>query len=161
MVRKAVFPGSFDPITIGHTDLIYRALNHFDEIIIAIGLNSAKKYMAPAEVRMNWLKTVFDGDKRISVMSFEGLTAEFCRTQGASAIIRGLRSAQDYEFEKTIAQLNAQLWGGLETYFLAARPEHSHISSTIVREILQHGGNAAPYLPEVVAQDIKAWSTNQ
>ncbi len=161
MARKAVFPGSFDPITIGHTDLIHRALQHFDEITIAIGLNSSKKYMAPAEVRMNWIKAVFDGDRRITVMTYQGLTADLCRNLGATAIIRGLRTSQDFEFEKTIAQLNAQLWDGLETYFLTARPEHSHISSTIVREILQHGGKAAAYLPEAVAMDIIAWNSNQ
>jgi pantetheine-phosphate adenylyltransferase len=146
-IRRAVFPGSFDPITTGHIDLVRRALPLFDEIIIAIGINSQKQTLFDLEKRRNWILQVFENEPRIKVDSFEGLTVHFCKKAGAHYIIRGLRNASDFDYEKTISQLNHIVGESVETVFLISRPEFSHISSTIVREIIKGGGDASPFLP--------------
>lgn len=148
--RTAVFPGSFDPITIGHTDIIHRALTLFDKVYVAIGHNTNKQSLFTLEQRLAWLKTVFAGEERVVVAHYEGLTVDFCRQHRIGCIVRGLRSGIDFEYERTIAQLNHDLGQGIESVFLAARPEYSHISSTIVREILRHKGDARRFLPEVL-----------
>lgn len=146
-IRRAVFPGSFDPITTGHIDLVKRALPLFDEIIIAIGINSQKQTLFDLEKRRNWILQVFQDEPRIKVDSFEGLTVHFCKRADAHYIIRGLRNASDFDYEKTISQLNHIVGESVETVFLISRPEFSHISSTIVREIIKGGGDASPFLP--------------
>src|SRR5690349_6722954 len=145
--RKAVFPGSFDPITTGHVDLVRRALPLFDEIIVAIGINSQKQTLFEVDQRKQWIEQVFADEPRIRVDVFEGLTVHFCKKVGARYLIRGLRNASDFDYEKTISQLNHIVGGQIETVFLISRPEFSHISSTIVREIIKGKGDARPFLP--------------
>lgn len=156
MEKIAVFPGSFDPITIGHVDLIKRALPLFDQMIIAIGSNSQKKSLFSLEQRMEWLRLVFKDEPKIRVDHYEGLTAHYCEKIGAHYMVRGLRYASDFDYEKTISQLNHIVGHGLETIFLISRPAYSHISSTIVREIIIGKGDASPFLPEEVAADLQS-----
>ncbi|MDP4710822.1 MAG: pantetheine-phosphate adenylyltransferase [Saprospiraceae bacterium] len=156
MEKIAVFPGSFDPITIGHVDLIKRALPLFDQMIIAIGSNSQKKSLFSLEQRMEWLRLVFRDEPKIRVDHYEGLTAHYCEKIGAHYMVRGLRYASDFDYEKTISQLNHIVGHGLETIFLISRPAYSHISSTIVREIIIGKGDASPFLPEEVAADLQS-----
>jgi len=148
--RKAVFPGSFDPITTGHVDLVLRALPLFDEITVAIGVNSQKQTLFSVEERKRWIEKVFEGESRVKVDIFEGLTVHYCKKIDAHYLLRGLRNASDFDYEKTISQLNHIVGEDVETLFLISRPEFSHISSTIVREIIKGGGNAKPFLPDGV-----------
>ena len=148
--KKVVFPGSFDPITTGHVDLVNRALPLFDEIIIAIGINSQKQALFSVEERKRWIQNVFRHEPRVSVDVFEGLTVHYCKKVGARYLLRGLRNASDFDYEKTISQLNHIVGEDIETIFLISKPEFSHISSTIVREIIKGKGNAKPFLPEGV-----------
>lgn len=149
-MKIAVFPGSFDPVTIGHVDLINRAIPLFDRIVVAIGVNSKKQSLFPLETRMQWLKDVFKDHPKIEVGSFEGLTVRFCESIGARYLIRGLRNTSDFDYEKTISQLNHIVGRQIETIFLMSKPEYSHISSTIVREIITYGGDASAFLPPEV-----------
>lgn len=153
MKRKIVFPGSFDPITTGHVDLVKRALDIFDEVIVAVGINSQKKYLYDLETRMDWLADVFADEPRVSADSFEGLTAHYCKKVNANFLLRGLRNASDFDYEKTISQLNHIVGEGLETVFLISAPEYSHISSTIVREIIKGDGDATSFLPPQIKLD--------
>jgi len=148
--KIAVFPGSFDPITIGHLDLVKRAIPFFDEIIVAVGINSQKKYLFPLEKRLEWLEACFASEPNVTVGSFEGLTAHYCTKVKAKYLLRGLRNASDFDYEKTISQLNQIVGDGLETIFLISQPAYSHISSTIVREIIKGDGDATPFLPKEV-----------
>ncbi|MFN4234870.1 MAG: pantetheine-phosphate adenylyltransferase [Bacteroidia bacterium] len=150
MIKKAVFPGSFDPITIGHYSIVERALPLFDEIIIAIGENTNKKYMFSLEQRISHLKQAFGHLEKVSIMSYSGLTINFCRKIKASYILRGLRNPNDFEYEKSIAQMNKSMANDIETIFIVTEPKYSAISSTIVRDILIHGGNAEQFLPKGV-----------
>ena len=150
MKKIAVFPGSFDPITIGHYDLVKRSLPLFDQIIVAVGMNSQKRSLFSLEQRMEWLEVVFADYQKVRVDSFENLTAHFCMKVGAQYLLRGLRNASDFDYEKTISQLNNIIGEGIETVFLISRPAYSHISSTIVREIITGGGDASPFLPSLV-----------
>ncbi len=154
-LRTALFPGSFDPITLGHLDLIQRALQHFDRLIVGIGHNSDKKSLFSLETRLKWLQELLGGDSRVQVVQYQDLTAKFCQEIGASFIIRGLRNTTDFESEKSIAQLNKDLFG-VETFFLVCDPGLQAVSSSIVREIVLHGGNPAPLVPAVVARGISA-----
>jgi len=149
-LKKAVFPGSFDPITTGHVDLVKRALQLFDEIIIAIGVNSQKQALFDVDERKKWIEDVFRDEPRIKVDVFEGLTVHYCKKVDAKFLIRGLRNASDFDYEKTISQLNHIVGGNVETVFLISKPEFSHISSTIVREIIKGKGDASPFLPDGV-----------
>jgi pantetheine-phosphate adenylyltransferase len=149
-MKIAVFPGSFDPITIGHVDLVKRAMPLFDRIIVAVGVNSTKKYLFPLEQRMEWLRLVFSGYPNVGVDQFENLTAHYCRRIGARYLLRGLRNASDFDYEKTISQLNHIVGDGIETVFLIAQPEYTHISSTIVREIIVGGADPTPFIPKEV-----------
>ena len=150
MKKIAVFPGSFDPITIGHVELVKRAIPLFDKIIVAVGVNSQKKYLFPLETRLQWLEDVFSEEDKVSVDSFSGLTAHFCQKVEANYLLRGLRNASDFDYEKTISQLNNIVGVGLETIFFISRPQYSHISSTIVREIIKGHGDASPFIPPQV-----------
>jgi len=145
--RKAVFPGSFDPITTGHVDLVQRALLLFDEITVAIGVNSQKQTLFDVEKRKKWIEDVFKDEPRVKVDVFEGLTVHYCKKVGAHFLVRGLRNASDFDYEKTISQLNHIVGENVETVFLISKPEFSHISSTIVREIIKGKGDAKPFLP--------------
>ena len=150
MNKIAVFPGSFDPITKGHESVIRRALPLFDQIIIAIGINSEKKGFFPIEKRMEWIRETFEGEKKISVQTYEGLTIGFCKKEKAEYLLRGLRTSADFEFERSIAHMNRDMHPGIETIFLLTTPEFTHVSSTIVREIVRNGGDASRFVPDAV-----------
>ncbi len=147
MSRIAVFPGSFDPITIGHYDIVQRALPLFDKIIVAIGQNSNKKYLFSLEQRLDFLDRLWENEPKVERNAYKGLTTDFCKTENANYLLRGIRSAADFEYEKTIAQLNKDLNPDIETVFFMSAPQYSHISSTIVREILLNNGKAHRFLP--------------
>jgi len=151
MSRIALFPGSFDPVTKGHESIILRALPLFDTIIVAIGNNSSKTYMFPLEKRKKWLKETFAKHKQVKVEDYSGLTVDFCKQKEANYILRGIRTPGDYEFESNIAQMNKAMSPGIETIFMLTLPEHSAISSTIVRDILKHEGNATQFIPSGIA----------
>lgn len=148
--RICVFPGSFDPITAGHVDLVKRAIPLFDKVVVAIGINSKKKYLFDLDKRIGWLEEVFKEYPTVEIGSFEGLTVNYCKGIGARYLLRGLRNASDFDYEKTISQLNHIIGDNLETVFLISRPEFSHISSTIVREIITGDGDAGPFLPKEI-----------
>lgn len=152
-MKKAVFPGSFDPITLGHVDIIKRALPLFDEIVIAIGINAKKNYMFSIEQRMKFIQNAFFGEDKISVQTYQGLTVDYCKSVDAQFIVRGLRNPADFEFEKAIAQTNRKL-SGIETVFLLTSAETSFISSSIVRDIMRNGGDASTLVPNSVSDPI-------
>ena len=147
MSKIAVFPGSFDPITKGHVNILNRGLDLFDKVVIAIGHNSAKKYLYSLEQRLEMLNAIWADEDRVEVSSYEGLTVDYCRSIKASYILRGLRSTVDFEYEKTIAQLNQSQENEIESIFLMTEPEYGHFHSSVVREIIKHGGDASPYIP--------------
>jgi pantetheine-phosphate adenylyltransferase len=150
MERIAVFPGSFDPITKGHESIILRAVPLFDHIIIAIGENPEKKSFFPLDRRMNWIKNVFMDEPAISVQSYKGLTVDFCRKVNARFLLRGLRTSADFEFERSIGQINKNLNPYIETVFLLTTPEYTALNSSIVRDILRNGGDTAQFVPDAV-----------
>ncbi len=147
-MKKAIFPGSFDPFTIGHEDIVRRALPLFDEIIIAIGINTTKQYLFSLEKRMELIQQTFSAEKKIEIKTYEGLTVDFAKQENCQFIIRGLRNQMDYEYEKAIAEMNKKMAPTVETIFLNCAAEHSSISSTIVREIIKSGGDAKIFLSE-------------
>ncbi len=155
MKKIAVFPGSFDPITTGHVDIVKRALPLFDQIIVAIGVNSQKQSLYTLEQRVEWIKKVFKDEKKVSVDSYQGLTAEFCDKRKANYIIRGIRSAADFEYEKTIAHLNNAMYPKIETVLILATAELSSVSSTIVREIIRGKGKFNKFVPKEIVKDLK------
>lgn len=148
-MKRAVFPGSFDPITLGHYDIIGRSLALFDEIIIAIGVNTEKKYMFPLEARKQFIAETFKTEPGIKVMHYEGLTIDFCLQQNARFMLRGLRNPADFEFEKSIAHINRKL-SGIETVFMLSAPDMSYISSSVVRDLIKHNGDYTQLVPETV-----------
>ena len=148
-MRRAVFPGSFDPITLGHKDIIERSVSLFDEIIIAVGTNSEKKYMFPLAQRIKFIADTFIEKKSISVNSFEGLTTEFCKESNVDFIIRGLRNSADFEFEKSIALTNREMTG-IETVFFLTSPKNSFISSSIVRDLIKNKGDYKLFIPKEI-----------
>jgi pantetheine-phosphate adenylyltransferase len=152
--KIAIFPGSFDPITVGHVDIVKRALPLFDRIIIAIGANSQKQTLYPLEQRIKWIKKVFQKESKISVASYQGLTVNFCNEQNANYIIRGIRSAADFEYEKTIAHLNTAMFSNIETVLILSSAELSSISSTIVREIIRGKGKVEKFVPKEIIKDL-------
>ena len=145
-MKRAIFPGSFDPFTIGHHDIVLRGLQFFDEIIIGIGHNINKRDTFPLEERINAIQHAFKGEPRVQVMAYDGLTIDFAAEQHAQFILRGVRSVQDFEYERNIAEANKQL-SGIETVLLYTRPEFAHISSTLLRDLHSHGKDISPYLP--------------
>ena len=149
-MRIAVFPGSFDPITKGHVDLVKRAVPLFDKIIVAMGINSAKKYFFDTEQRLAFLEATFADEPTVEVDTYEELTAFYCKDKGANFLLRGLRNSTDFNYENTIAHLNATIGENLETIFLMASPEYACYSSTVVREIIKGGGDASIFLPQPV-----------
>lgn len=148
-MRRAIFPGSFDPITKGHVDIIRRSLPLFDELIIAIGVNSTKKYMFSLEKRKGFIETTFTKEKKIKVDTYEGLTVDYCNKIDADFIVRGLRNPADFEFEKTITQVNRRL-SKIETVFLLTSADTAFISSSIVREVIHYGGDYSSMVPNSV-----------
>ncbi len=148
-MRRAIFPGSFDPITLGHSDIIERGIHLFDEIIIAIGSNAEKKYMFSEEQRKSFIEKAFKGEKKIKVDIYSGLTIDYCQKVNAQFILRGLRNPADFEFEKAIAHTNRKL-SGIETVFLLTSSGKSYISSSIVRDVIRNGGDYTSLVPDTV-----------
>ena len=146
MSRIAFFPGSFDPITKGHEDIVRRAIPMYDQIIVALGVNSSKNYMFSFEQRLKWIKDTFKDCTNIKVISYEGLTIDACKKYNAKYILRGLRNSNDYEYEKSIAMMNQALAPDIETVYLNTPPEWSAISSTIIRDIIKNQGDSAAFL---------------
>ncbi|MEM6687593.1 MAG: pantetheine-phosphate adenylyltransferase [Bacteroidota bacterium] len=148
-MKRAIFPGSFDPITLGHYDIIKRGITLFDEVIVAIGVNSAKKYMFSLEQRKQFIEDCFKDEPRVKVVSYEGLTVDFCIKHNVDFILRGLRNPGDFEFEKAIAHTNRDL-APIETIFLLTAASTSYISSSIVREVIRHQGDYTLLVPDSV-----------
>ncbi|MCZ2222198.1 MAG: pantetheine-phosphate adenylyltransferase [Chitinophagales bacterium] len=154
-MRICLFPGTFDPVTLGHIDIINRALPLFDKIYVGIGVNSAKHPMFSAEQRMQWFKEIYKGNSKVESAIFEGLTVDYCNTIGAKFILRGIRYVSDFEYEKTIADANRTLDKNIETIFLTGEPKYTSVASTIVRDIIKNGGDASPFLPKAVIKSLK------
>ncbi|MCO5249030.1 MAG: pantetheine-phosphate adenylyltransferase [Chitinophagales bacterium] len=154
MNKIAIFPGSFDPITNGHVDIIKRTLPLFDKIIVAIGVNTQKKYLFSLEDRKAWIKEVFKDEPKVEIDSYNGLTINYCKKAQASYIIRGIRSALDFEYEKTIAHLNSTMQPDIETVLILSKAELSSISSTIVREIIIGNGDIGKFIPHSISDSI-------
>lgn len=150
MEKIAVFPGSFDPFTKGHKSIVTRAIPLFDKVIIAIGHNPKKKGYFSLEKRLGWIKTVFNDDDKVSVTHFQGLTVDFCKKNKAGFILRGLRTAADFEYERGIAQINKAMGKKIETIFLLTTPELTPVTSTIIQDILRNGGDASQFVPDEI-----------
>ena len=150
MERIAVFPGSFDPITRGHESIIRRAIPLFDHVIVAIGENAEKKSYFTLDKRIDWIREVFNGEPAVTVQSYQGLTVDFCKKMNAGFILRGLRTSADFEFERSIGQINKNLDPAIETVFLLTTPEYTALNSSIVRDILRNGGDPSQFVPDAV-----------
>ena len=148
MEKVAIFPGSFDPFTIGHKSIVTRALPLFEKIIIGIGHNINKEYYFALEKRVEWIKKVFKGNSKVEVKTYRGLTVDFCRQVNARYILRGLRTSSDFEYERAAGQINKAMYPEIETVFLLTMPEHTAINSTTVRDIIRYGGDASLFLPD-------------
>ncbi len=147
-MKIALFPGSFDPITIAHVDILKRALPLFDKIVVGIGLNSSKQSFLSAEKREEIVNSIFVNDSNVQVQTYQGLTIDFCKKIGANYMVRGIRSASDFEYERAIAQINKSMMPEVETIILLSKPEYSAISSTIVRDILRNKGDVSQFVPK-------------
>jgi pantetheine-phosphate adenylyltransferase len=154
MQRICLFPGTFDPVTLGHIDIINRALPLFDKIVVGIGINSSKNPMFSAEQRMQWFNEIYKDDPRVESAVYEALTIQYCEKINAHFILRGIRFVSDFEYEKSIADANRTLDRGIETIFLTGEPMYTSVASTIVRDILKNGGNASPFLPQAVINSL-------
>jgi pantetheine-phosphate adenylyltransferase len=153
-MKIAVFPGSFDPITIGHQNIIERALPLFDKIIIAIGINSSKKYHFSLEQRTDFIQLTFNDNAKIEIKTYKGLTINFCKTVGAKYILRGIRNSADYVYENSISQMNKAMDEDIETIYLSTIPSLSAINSTIVRDIIINNGDASQFVPAILKDKI-------
>lgn len=150
MERICLFPGTFDPITKGHVDVIERAVSLFDKLVIGIGTNSSKQPMFSVEQRCEWIQEIFKNEKRIEVTGYSGLTIDYCKQINAKYILRGIRYISDFEYEKAIADMNRMLSPDIETIFLTCSPEYSTISSTLVRDVIRNNGNVSLFIPPEV-----------
>lgn len=148
MERIAIFPGSFDPFTIGHESIVRRAISMFDKIYIMIGFNANKKSFFPIEKRIKWINQVFSNEPTVEVRLHDGLTVDFCKEVGAKYILRGIRTSSDFEYERAIAQVNKKMHPEIESVFLLTLPEHTPVNATIIRDIVSHGGDASMFLPK-------------
>lgn len=155
MARICLFPGTFDPITLGHVDIINRSLPLFDKIVVGIGVNTSKKPMFTDEQRLEWIREIYKDNPKIEATVYEGLTVNYCKEIGANFILRGIRYVSDFEYEKTIADANRALDRSIETVFLTGEPKYTSVASTIVRDIIKNNGDASPFLPEVVYSSLK------
>ena len=150
MTNIAVFPGSFSPFSIGHQSVIEKALPLFDKIIIAIGINSEKDQYFSIQERVEWIESVYRNNQKINIKRYEGLTVDFCKKENAKFILRGLRDSHDFKFEKNIAQMNNNLDSSIETIFIITPPELSHISSSLIRDIIKNGGDVSKFIPKEI-----------
>lgn len=154
-MRIALFPGTFDPVTIGHIDIIERSLPLFDKLYIGIGLNSNKQPMFSAAQRVHWLDEIFKNEPKIESVIYEGLTVNCCKKVAATYILRGIRYVNDFEYEKAIADMNRSLDENIETVFLTCLPKYTSVASTLVRDVIKNGGDVSQFVPDVVLQTIK------
>ena len=155
MQRICLFPGTFDPVTLGHVDIIDRAIPLFDKIVVGIGKNTTKAPMFSAEQRLQWIREIYKSQPLVEGAVYEGLTVHFCKKVNAKFILRGIRYVSDFEYEKTIADANRTLEKGIETIFLTGEPKYTSVASTIVRDILRNGGDASHFLPDIVFNSIR------
>ena len=154
-MRRAIYPGSFDPITAGHLDVIYRAAKLFDELVVAVAFNDQKKSMFTVDERMSLIRESITGAGNIRVACFDGLLVEFAKSENAAAVVRGLRAISDFEFEFQMALMNRKLDPSIETIFLTPREEYTYLSSRIVKEIARLGGNVEAFVPPSVARALR------
>jgi pantetheine-phosphate adenylyltransferase len=155
MQRICLFPGTFDPFTLGHKDIIDRALPLFDKLIIGIGRNTNKQAMFSEEKRLQWIREIYKDELKIEALIYDGLTVDCCKKVEATFILRGIRYVNDFEYEKAIADMNRSLDYHVETIFLTCLPQYTSVASTLVRDVLRYGGDASQFLPKVVAESIK------
>ena len=153
--RICLFPGTFDPVTLGHIDIINRSLPLFDKVIVGIGINAAKDPMFSAEQRKQWFEEIYKDEPKVEAVTYDGLTIKYCQLIGAHFILRGIRYVSDFEYEKTIADANRTMDRHIETIFLTGEPKFTSVASTIVRDIIRNGGDASPFLPDVVIRSLK------
>src|SRR5438128_4310206 len=153
--KICLFPGTFDPVTLGQVDIINRSLNLFDKVVIGIGKNSNKTPLYSAEERLYWVKEIYKGEPKVDALVYEGLTADCCKRVGAKFILRGIRYVNDFEYEKAIADMNRSLDPSIETIFLTCLPKYTSVASTLVRDVIRNGGDVSQFLPEVVRKSIK------
>lgn len=156
-MRIALFPGTFDPVTLGHIDIINRAIPLFDKLVIGIGRNSNKQPMFPNERRLQWLKDIYKDDPRVEAILYDGLTVECCKAIGAGHIVRGIRYVNDFEYEKAIADMNRTIDKQIDTVFFTCLPVYSSIASTLVRDVLRNGGDVSEFVPAPVMEDLKTF----
>jgi len=155
MNKICLFPGTFDPVTLGHTDIIGRALPLFDKLFIGIGRNSNKTEMFSEEQRLEWLREIYKDEPRIQVLAYDGLTVNCCKSVGANFILRGIRYVNDFEYEKAIADMNRSLAHNVETIFLTCLPKYTSVASTLVRDVIRNNGDVSQFLPDVVKETIQ------
>ncbi len=155
MHRSALFPGTFDPITIGHLDIIQRALPLFDRLIIGIGRNANKSAMFSEEQRLGWIREIYNNHDNVEAVVYEGLTVDCCKRVNANFILRGIRYVNDFEYEKAIADMNRSMDNHIETVFLTCLPQFTSVASTLVRDVIRNGGDASQFLPDQVAASLK------
>ena len=155
MDKICLFPGTFDPVTLGHTDIIGRALPLFDTLVIGIGRNSNKSAMFSEQQRLDWLREIYKNEPKIQVLAYDGLTVNCCKSIGANFILRGIRYVNDFEYEKAIADMNRSLAHNVETIFLTCLPKYTSVASTLVRDVIRNNGDVSQFLPEVVKKTIQ------
>lgn len=156
MPRICLFPGTFDPVTFGHLDIVKRALPLFDQLYVGIGVNANKLPMFSAEQRSQWFTEIFKDEPKVKVITYEGLTVDCCKKIGANYVLRGIRYVNDFEYEKAIADMNRTLDHEVETIFLTCLPQYTSVASTLVRDVLRYGGDVAQFVPDVVQRTIEA-----
>ena len=154
MQRICLFPGTFDPVTLGHTDIIDRALPLFDKLVVGIGRNTNKAPMFSEDERVGWLREIYKGNDKVEVLTYDGLTVDCCKKVNANFILRGIRYVNDFEYEKAIADMNRSIAGNIETIFLTCLPQYTSVASTLVRDVLRNGGNVSQFLPAAVNNAI-------
>lgn len=155
MERICLFPGTFDPVTFGHLDIMERALPLFDKLVIGIGVNANKAPMFSPEQRADWINELFVHEPKVETVIYEGLTVDCCKRIGAAYILRGIRYVNDFEYEKAIADMNRSLDSGIETIFLTCLPKYTSVASTLVRDVIRNGGDVAQFVPDVVLRAIQ------
>lgn len=152
--KVCLFPGTFDPVTLGHTDIINRALPLFDKLVIGLGRNANKTALFSEEQRLGWIQEIYKNESKVEVMAYEGLTVECCRRVGAAYILRGIRYVNDFEYEKAIADMNRSISDGIETIFLTCLPKYTSVASTLIRDVYRNGGVVSQFLPEPVYRSL-------
>jgi pantetheine-phosphate adenylyltransferase len=157
MQRICLFPGTFDPVTLGHIDIIDRALPLFDKLYIGIGRNAQKQPMFSEEQRLSWINEIYAGNSKVEALVYDGLTVDCCKSVHANYILRGIRYVNDFEYEKAIADMNRSIDKNIETIFLTCLPQYTSVASTLVRDVIKHGGDASAFLPEIVSKAIKGY----